>query len=88
MFFTPGLVSNLQKSSQLPQHAGRGLLGGAAQCRAREGMAGPLDRLDEPLGAVAVHVEPRAAEDELQVLREVERRGDEGEAEEQEEEGV
>lgn len=37
---------------------------------------------------VAVHVEPRAADDELQVMREVEDRRDEGEGEDEEEDRV
>jgi len=37
---------------------------------------------------VAVHVEPRAADDELQVMREIEDRGDEGEGEDEEEDRI
>ncbi len=88
--------SPLSQCSQLPdkrrrrrrRRRGSSAARGGAQGAGGEGLDGLLGELDDVDAVVAVDVEPGAVDEEGQVLRQVEDRGDEGQADEEEEDRV
>lgn len=89
---TETMPQPLPLSSQLPQHGLRRLRQHLARrCLVQHAGRHLLDHLprgDGHVNVLTVDVVPCAADEEEDVVREVERRGDEGEAEEEEEDGV